>query len=191
MRHRRDLIAYRIDQLAERQPGKPRVLSVACGHFREGRMSVAVQTGHLEEVVALDADPESLTEVAASSPAVVTPCEMSVRGLLSKNTDLGSFDFIYSAGLYDYLEDRLATALTARLFAMLRPGGKLLFCNFLPDTPDIGYMETFMGWELIYRNLGEIVKLTADCDPSAMAATHRYQDGFGSVGYVEVVKAAE
>lgn len=191
VRHRRDLIAYRIDQIAERHPAKARVLSVACGHFREGRHSVAVQTGNLEEVVALDSDPESLREVRKGSPACVSTCEMSVRRLLGRKTDLGEFDFVYTAGLYDYLEDRVATALTARLFSMLRPGGRLLYCNFLPDTPDIGYMETFMGWKLIYRGLGAIVGLGADVPEREVAAVRRYQDGFGSVGYVELVKAKE
>lgn len=188
VRHRRDLIAYRIDQLAERSPRSVRVLSIACGHFREGRQSIAVQTGNLEEVVALDSDPDSLREVAASSPKIVTTCEASVRRLLTGRADLGTFDFIYSAGLYDYLEDRTAQSLTAKLFAMLRPGGKLLFCNFLPDTPDAGYMESFMGWRLIYRSLGAIVRLAANVPADQLAATQRYEDGFGSVGYVELTK---
>ena len=190
VRHRRDLIAYRIDQLAERSPRSVRVLSIACGHFREGRQSIAVQTGNLEEVVALDSDADSLREVAASSPKIVTTCEMSVRRLLTGRAELGTFDFVYSAGLYDYLEDRTAKSLTAKLFAMLRPGGKLLFCNFLPDTPDAGYMESFMGWSLIYRSLGAIVRLAEDVPEEQVSDTRRYEDGFGSVGYVELTKAS-
>lgn len=188
VRHRRDLIAYRIDQLAERSQKPIRILSVACGHFREGLQSIAVQTGTVREVVALDADADSLQEVRESSPDLVTPCNLSVRRLLTGRTDLGQFDFVYSAGLYDYLDDRVATALTARLFSMLTPGGRLLYCNFLPNTPDIGYMESFMGWDLIYRSLGKIVRLADSIQTDELAHLRRYEDGFGSVGYVELTR---
>lgn len=189
VRHRRDLIAYRIDQLAERSRHSPRVLSVACGHFREGACSIAVQNGALEELVALDADAESLREVEATTARrLVTTSNLSVRSLLTGKSDLGTFDLVYSAGLYDYLEDRVAIALTARLFAMLRPGGRLLFCNFLPDTPDVGYMESFMGWELIYRSLGRTAGLAAGIERTAMGKIERYRDAYGSVGYVELTR---
>jgi hypothetical protein len=35
---------------------------------------------------------------------------------------------------------------------MLKPGGRLLVANFLHDLPNVGYMESFMGWPLIYRS---------------------------------------
>ncbi|MCA8949379.1 MAG: class I SAM-dependent methyltransferase [Planctomycetes bacterium] len=192
VRYRRDLIAYRIDQIAERAPEPARVLSVACGHFREGRMSVAVQNGGLAEVVALDSDANSLREVEASSPRCVRPVELSVRGLLGRRvgSELGDFDFVYSAGLYDYLDDRVATALTAKMFDLLRPGGRLLVCNFLPDCPDVGYMESFMGWRLIYRTMRAIGRLADAVPKDQVAAVEQFEDGFGSVGYLELKKVA-
>jgi cyclopropane fatty-acyl-phospholipid synthase-like methyltransferase len=57
----------------------------------------------------------------------------SVRELLRDRTFEGRFDLIYSAGLYDYLEKKVATKLTDRLFELLAPGGYLLLTNFLPS----------------------------------------------------------
>jgi len=69
----------------------------------------------------------------------------------SKNLDL-----VYAAGLYDYLSQPLATRLTKTMFDMLRPGGKLQVANFVPDHPEVGYMETFMQWSLIYRTESQL-----------------------------------
>jgi hypothetical protein len=50
----------------------------------------------------------------------------------------------------------------ARLFEMLRPGGHLVVGNFLPGIHDVGYMETFMDWHLVYRTRLEMVDLTME-----------------------------
>ena len=104
---------------------------------------------------------------------------MSVRRLLAGKADLGRFDLVYSAGLYDYLDDRVAKRLTTSLFRMLEPGGTLLFCNFLRTTADVGYMESFMGWDLIYRDRDEIEGLLGDVDESEIESIH-YSGGPGS-----------
>ena len=43
----------------------------------------------------------------------------------------GQFDFVYAAGLFDYLSAPVASALTGRMFEMTRPGGLMLIPNFL------------------------------------------------------------
>ncbi len=81
------------------------------------------------------------------------------------------FDFIYSAGLFDYIktyEDRsLGTvALTKILFDLLKPGGRLLIGNVSPKMPVgiIWYMECICDWYLIYRTKNEVLKF-ADSIP--------------------------
>lgn len=190
VRHRRQWLGFQIDRCADRAiaAGKDgaRVLSVACGHLREGHNSVALRTGAIAEFVAVDADAESLAEVAASGWAAATPVQMSVARLLARGERLGSFDLVYSAGLYDYLDDALARKLTARLFERLEPGGRLLLTNFLPSVADVGYMETFMGWELIYRDLPAIRAFADDIDPDRIARIDVREDPFGSVGTLEL-----
>ena len=64
------------------------------------------------------------------------------QGLLTEfvalDHDLGQFDLIYSAGLYDYLETPVAERLPQVLFDLLNPGGQLLYANFAPDIPAVG-----------------------------------------------------
>jgi extracellular factor (EF) 3-hydroxypalmitic acid methyl ester biosynthesis protein len=69
---------------------------------------------------------------------------------------LAQCDLIYSAGLYDYLDDKVAKKLSATLFDALKPGGRLVLTNFLKDTHDIGWGEAMMDWFLIYRDQADI-----------------------------------
>ncbi len=64
----------------------------------------------------------------------------------------GVYDFIYVAGLFDYLEDRICKKLMDYFYALLAPGGLLLATNVTPTNPLINTMESFMEWHLIYRN---------------------------------------
>jgi hypothetical protein len=151
VRLRRTILARELDAVAARRPGG-RVLSVACGHLREAALSPSVRAGRLGEIVALDQDPESLREVTRSAYGpCVRPLAASVSSLMKGGIDLGSFDLIYAAGLYDYLDQAAASRLTARLFACLSPGGRLLIGNFRVGFATQSYMEAFMDWRLITR----------------------------------------
>ena len=185
--HRRDWIAHCIDRVADRTSGQARILSVACGHLREAEQSAALQNGWLRELVALDADAESLAELERDAPAKVQPLRLSISRLLTGRTQkLGKFDFVYSAGLYDYLEEPVARRLNSCLFDLLEPGGKLLFSNFLPTVADAGFMESFMGWELILRNASELGELVDHLPEDEVREIRVYEDPFAAIGYVEV-----
>ena len=89
----------------------------------------------------------------------------SIRQLLSQKANLGDFDLVYSTGLFDYLQQTTAQRLTSAMFEMLRPRGRLLVANFLPGIRDIGYMESFMDWKLIYRTRQEMLEVSAEHPP--------------------------
>jgi len=160
VRYRRQLLAELIDHTAER--GGDRVFALAAGHLREIGLSRAVRDGSLTEVVAVDADEASLSVVAQEYAHLgVQAVPGSVRQILAGKGPRGQFDLVYAAGLYDYLDDAVAAALTRRLFAMTRPGGTLLIPNFKVGARDTGYMESFMDWTLIYRDHAAMERLVA------------------------------
>lgn len=186
VRHRREWLAYLVDRAADRWPRPARVLSVACGHLREAEDSAAITGGWLEEFVALDGDARSLAVVEERNLPRVTTVERTILRLLARPKDLGTFAFAYSAGLYDYLDESLGSRLTACLFDRLEPGGTLVFSNFLPTVPDAGYMESLMGWDLIYRDLQDLQTLTKDIPEDELASVETYADPFGAIGYMEI-----
>jgi len=160
VRSRREFIAEQLDDVA-RNRVKPSVLAVACGHLREASMSSAVRRRRFGDFIALDADGESLNEVDRNYGRFGIRTELAdIRKMLTGKLEHGQFDLIYSTGLYDYLNQKTGKKLTHRLFSMLRPGGKLVIANFLPTIVDIGYMEAFMDWYLIYRDRTEMMGLT-------------------------------
>jgi len=160
LRARRDFLGDRLaEALASKQ--RPHVLAVACGHLREAD-SLNPASPRPGRFVALDQDPDTLAVALADHPMLpIEPIRASVLSLLRGGRDIGTFDFIYSAGLYDYLSEETGRRLTTKLAHMLAPGGSLLIANMMPDLSGAGYMEGVMDWWLIYRTVREVRKLSA------------------------------
>lgn len=190
VRARGDVLADMIDETADAFE-QPRVLSIACGHLREGRRSAALMDGRIGELVALDQDAASLAEVErayAGTPVRTVQC--SVRAILSGKVDLRGFHFVYAAGLYDYLSERVAQRLTKLMFDMVVPGGRVLVANFAPGLPEVGYMETFMGWTLIYRTPEEVGRLSAAIPADDWSSHRVFWDASRNIVFLDVQKRA-
>ncbi|MBZ4330145.1 class I SAM-dependent methyltransferase [Corallococcus interemptor] len=188
VRERRELLARMMDETAGRRPDG-RVLSVACGHLREAESSRAVAERRLQELIAFDQDPVSLAEISRLHPnGIVRPVCGSVRSLLAGKAAFHDLDFAYSAGLYDYLSDSVAARLTALLFQMLRPGGRLLVANFAVHPPETGYMEAFMDWWLTYRDEDGMRGLLSETPLEQVDGVRLFRDSQDNVIYLEVTR---
>ncbi|MBC2773525.1 class I SAM-dependent methyltransferase [Rhizobium sp. AQ_MP] len=153
VRERRDLLAQFVDDVASSRGGEAEILTIAAGHLREGSMSQALKDKTIKRWIALDQDPMSVGAVASEfHGTVVEAVNGSVGTVLKRAQSFGTFDFVYAAGLYDYLADEVAIKLTQRCLQMLKPHGTFLFANFADEIPDDGYMETFMNWALLLRS---------------------------------------
>ena len=108
IRDRRRLLAGMIDETAT-WTSNPHVLSIACGHLRESLLSEALQKGTIGRFVAMDQDEESLKIVRQHrQDRRIETVRCSVKELLMMPQSWGTFDFIYAAGLYDYLPPSIA-----------------------------------------------------------------------------------
>lgn len=166
VRERRDLLTHHVDQIATARGPGAEILTIAAGHLREADRSTALRDGRISRWIALDQDPLSVGSVARDFRGTpVDAIDGSVKGLLKDTYKLGTFDLIYSAGLYDYLVHGVAVKLAQTCMRMLKPNGVLLFANFSPELTDDGYMETFMNWALLLRSesdMWDIINASVD-----------------------------
>lgn len=79
------------------------------------------------------------------------------------------FDFIYCAGLYDYLSDQVCQRLNDLFYSKLAPGGLLLTTNVsevLNESRPFRYsMEYMLDWMLIYRDGQQFAALKPEAAP--------------------------
>ena len=144
--------------------------------------------GKVGDFAALDQDPESLALVEREQPEVQPVCA-SIRSLLNGKTSFDrGFDFIYAAGLYDYLPDAIACRLTSILFGMLRSSGHLLLGNFHPDYPDAASMEAILTWWLIYRDEPQMQALMSRIDSAQIHDWSTFRDEHRNLVFLEMVR---
>ena len=188
VRNRAWLLAAEIDAICARNPNAE-ILSMASGHLREVRHSRAVKGRAFGRFLALDQDLESLEVVRSDwGPLGVNAQEGTVKDVIARGNRLGRFDFIYAAGLYDYLNDKVARRLLESLFALLKKGGKVWIANFLPGIPDRAFMESFMDWWLVYRSPQQMLELAGALPRDEYSSLRTFVEHEANIVFLEVCK---
>ncbi|MBL4789516.1 MAG: class I SAM-dependent methyltransferase [Kordiimonadaceae bacterium] len=87
-----------------------------------------------------------------------------VRAASGKKRDVlnGPYDFIYCAGLFDYLGDKLCSRLIKLFHTLIADGGTVLVTNVHPDNPDRFAMEHIVDWYLIMRDAEQVAALALE-----------------------------
>jgi len=84
------------------------------------------------------------------------------RGRSTTAAPESKYDFIYCAGLFDYLGDLHCKQLMNIFHNMLAPGGLLVATNVDSSNPRCLTMEYMMEWVVIYRNGARMAALRPD-----------------------------
>ncbi len=190
VRRRREILGAEIDKTAARTGSrKAEILSIACGHLREADLSGAMRRGEIGRFVALDQDEESLGVVSRDyGKSGVVAEKGTVRSIIARKSSFENMDLVYAAGLLDYLANPIAVRLIERMFGFLRPGGRMLIANFTPAGPDVGYMETFMAWWLIFRTGDDMRNLFVTLPEMARRSLDIFEDDAGTIVYATIEK---
>ncbi|PKO31054.1 MAG: SAM-dependent methyltransferase [Betaproteobacteria bacterium HGW-Betaproteobacteria-9] len=149
---------------------KVRVLNVACGPAVEIQRFIASDPNAENiEFTLLDFSEPTLeyTRACIARAAVQSGRSMeveyvqeSVHQLLKRASkredglDNGVFDFVYCAGLFDYLSDKVCARLLEYFVVRTRPGGSVMVTNVHSANPQKNVMEHLLEWHLIYRDEG-------------------------------------
>ncbi|MGK0270311.1 MAG: extracellular factor (EF) 3-hydroxypalmitic acid methyl ester biosynthesis protein [Cocleimonas sp.] len=92
-------------------------------------------------------------------------CDNYIDSLTFINTNVFSFksnkayDLIWSAGLFDYFNDKLFIILLRKYFKLLNKGGKLIVANFSENNSSRGITEVLCQWGLYHRSEAQLVEL--------------------------------
>jgi len=74
-----------------------------------------------------------------------------------------SYDLVWSAGLFDYLNDKVFKYLLNKLLGMVCEGGELAIGNFSTKNPNRDCME-FGEWYLSHRSSDDLTSLAMECN---------------------------
>lgn len=72
------------------------------------------------------------------------------------------YDMVWSAGLFDYLNDRLFSGLVGRYRNNLKPGAEMVIGNFSTENPTQRVMEVMGEWFLNHRSSQHLVRLAKE-----------------------------
>jgi extracellular factor (EF) 3-hydroxypalmitic acid methyl ester biosynthesis protein len=180
-------IDYLVQQLVAeglrvRRAGRElRVMSLGCGPAVEVQRFMAQDSlASNATIELLDFNEETLQyarkAVAAASQrhSVLSPTvRLTKKGVhqivkeASRATQVqpgARYDFIYCAGLFDYLTDQVCRRLMDVMFSWLAPDGLLVVTNVDPSNPLRHGMEHLLDWNLVYRTSAQLAALVPALD---------------------------
>jgi extracellular factor (EF) 3-hydroxypalmitic acid methyl ester biosynthesis protein len=155
-----------------------RIFNLGCGPARE--VQDFLTTGDLSDnadLLLLDFNDETLSSTTRVLEDLRTRhrrrtglqfVKRSVHQLLKESTkrgagfEVGAFDMVYCAGLFDYLSDRICRRLLEIFYDLLAPGGLLVATNVDVCNPSRLWMEHVVEWHLVYRNKEQFMQLAPE-----------------------------
>jgi extracellular factor (EF) 3-hydroxypalmitic acid methyl ester biosynthesis protein len=167
---------------AARSGRMARVLSLGCGPAHE--VQKFLRESHLADLVQftlVDFNAETLSHAQTTleelkrkhqRSAPVKVVKKSVNQILKDSGKVigrsadDQYDFVYCAGLYDYLADPVCRRLTSILYEWVAPGGLLITTNVDNSNPRRLTMDYIMEWHLIYRSGAELEALRPNAAPA-------------------------
>jgi extracellular factor (EF) 3-hydroxypalmitic acid methyl ester biosynthesis protein len=180
----RNRIVYLVDRLHDEtsrvasKGGVARIFNLGCGPAREVQHFLAQDDlCDSADILLLDFNDETITNTTRDLEGIRTRHrrrtgikfqKRSVHQILKESSragagfEVGGYDYVYCAGLFDYLSDRICRRLLEIFYDLLAPGGLLVATNVDSSNPSRNWMEHVVDWHLVYRNQEGFLKLAPD-----------------------------
>jgi extracellular factor (EF) 3-hydroxypalmitic acid methyl ester biosynthesis protein len=167
VRNRKKYFKNILSEIDQSQVIEPAVLNVGSGPCRdiyEYKCKHPLSKLHFD---CLDMDSKAIeySKQLLNGSDVTFFCKNAFRFRSEKQ-----YDLIWSAGLFDYLDNEQFVLLIRSLMKMLAINGKMVIGNFSTLNPSKDYME-FGEWFLFHRDITELTELAskAGVDPSSVS----------------------
>lgn len=201
-RNRIDILHKLLHELVENKctdGNEINILNIGCGPAEE--VTRLIKSQPLVDkchFTLMDFNQETLDYVESSISKVVRETGRDVNTELIHNSvhnllkqvagnkeseDLEKYDFVYCAGLFDYLSDKVCQRLLKLFYMWVKPGGFVLVTNVHPRNPSRWVMEHILEWYLIYRDEQKMSAMFAE-----PAKKKIYVDSTGINIFLEVYK---
>ena len=163
VRGRRRFLKEQLENLCRSKASTQRsikLMNLACGSNRE-LFDFLSDCDYTERIAAvcIDADPLALeythrrVDTFPHRAAVKLMKDNVVLWAIGRTKhNFGLNDIIYSAGLTDYLDDRIFLGLINRAYECLTKGGTLIIGNFGPGNHNKAFLDHILHWPLIHRS---------------------------------------
>lgn len=155
--------AARLLRTMQAAPGRSRIASIACGSCPDLRSLLPLLPAMAGEVWLNDLDPDALRFSQSELRTIESHCQYRQADALTfaRRLPRASFDLVLAGGLYDYLDDRVASLLIQMADRALAPGGTFFFTNIATGNPYRTMIEYLGDWTLIERSEEDVYRLCA------------------------------
>ncbi len=137
------------------------LLNVACGPARD----LLEVYQHIEPerllTTCVDLDDRAIAHAQKLCCKYEAQIQFIHKNIMRFNTT-DRYDVIWSAGLFDYFDDKAFVMILKRFLSWLKPGGEIILGNFSENNPSRAYMEIFGEWFLIHRSSEQLIELAME-----------------------------
>jgi len=170
-------------------PGRTRIVSIACGSCPDLRLILDHLPPLVGEVWLNDIDDDALAFSRKALEPIAKHCHFRQGDALTfaRRLTRGAYDLVLAGGLVDYLNERVTTLLIQLAFRALAPGGVFYFTNIAAGNPYRPLIEYFGNWKLIERTEEDIYRYCENAGVGQGNVTIR-RDETGLALLVEVTK---
>lgn len=161
------------DMLARKAP--VRLLNVASGPARDLAEAYACIDPSLLQTVCVEADEHAINYAKELNERQASQISFVHKNIFRFNTD-EQFDMVWSAGLFDYFEDRVFIRLLQKFMSWTKPGGEVVIGNFGDHNPTRNYMELIGEWYLHHRSAEELITMAYEAGARREAVSVRQEE---------------
>ncbi len=136
-----------------------RVLNIASGPARGVREFLSTKNGSMF-FECVDHDKHAVAYASSRAQQVSSHVQFHLANAFHFDSE-NTFDLVWSAGLFDYLDDRAFKILLKRLLRFVTAEGELVVGNFSPNNSTRDYME-FGNWNLNHRTVHHLIDLARE-----------------------------
>ncbi len=142
-----------------------RLLNLASGPCTELAEFLQENPGYRLITDCVDVDPQAI-RYAKRKLAAYGPDIQFIQKNIFRFTPTSQYDLIWSAGLFDYFNDKQFVQLISRFSKNLAPQGEMIIGNFADGHPSQYYMD-LVDWQLNYRSEAHLLQLGREAVQSA------------------------